>query len=394
MAVSQLSVYNEALRLLGLRKLSGLTEDRKPRYVLDDAYGYDLVKACLELSRPQFAITTRIMTGGTPVDFPYQYRHELPDDYVCTIEAYADVDLDDEIERYVQQSELLYLDFDTFYLRYVQDGPTTSFTNWTPSFSNFVAAHLAAQVAMDLAPRRVEYINGRVADTLKALVEVNKLQIPDNRPITPTVTLTNAWRAIYNDALSIIGMEPLATNDNQTDRKVKLDRVLDARLVESLLEDISWQYAITSDKVEYNSSIEPEWGYKYAFDKPSNLLRLEGIYTDEYFTNPLVHYHDEDSLILCDLQTIYVQYVSDSFITNPSAWPAFFSRLVAARMAKDAAGSISGADVRRADEEYTRRMYNATTNDSVQSPPRVIREGNWVKARGRGVNSRRRPEDW
>ena len=586
MAITQLLIYNEALRLLGLRKLTGLTEDRKPRHVLDDAFGYDFTKSCLEIVKPSFAKTTISTATSSTVassTTPFAYKHTIPATTLSVVGVYVDADKENPIERYVIEAGYLYCDLDDVYLTSISDYYHDQYSDWSPSFSNFVAAQLAAQVAMDLAPRRVEYINGRVADTLKVAVEVDGAQEPTGRskspsqtldadwltvyneallilgldeitditadddrrskldrvrgtdlvksllinikpsfaayttkltsttstayrldylhslpsdylvtlglyadadlddeverffveagslysdhatvylryiegstyaltpgnwtpyfskavaaqmalsvapalapdqlemvveyrkmmleeakaearqiepakrPITPTVTLTNEWRRLYNDALSILGMEPLASNDADAHRKVMIDRVLDARLVESLLEDVSWQFSITSDKIDYNSSIEPAWGYQYAFDKPTDYLRLEGIYADEYFRSPITSYHDEDTYLLCDYQTIYVQYVSSDYLTNPNTWPAFFARLVAARMAKDAAGSIAGSDVRRADDEYLRRFNNATTNDAIQSPPRKIREGSWVKARGRGINSRNRPGDW
>jgi hypothetical protein len=49
-AISKLGIYNDALRILGERKLSSISEDRPPRYRLDDIYDFGAIEYCLEVS--------------------------------------------------------------------------------------------------------------------------------------------------------------------------------------------------------------------------------------------------------------------------------------------------------------------------------------------------------
>ena len=79
-------------------------------------------------------------------------------------------------------------------------------------------------------------------------------------------------------------------------------------------------------------------------------------------------------------------------MTNPDNWPTYFKRLIAARMAKDAAPSLvkEGADIARADMIYDQRKSSGMSNDAMISPPHRFAEGDWKQARLRG-NYRRRP---
>ena len=55
---SQLSIYNGALSILGERKLASLTENREPRYKLDDVWGNDLIRRVLQMGQWNFAKRT------------------------------------------------------------------------------------------------------------------------------------------------------------------------------------------------------------------------------------------------------------------------------------------------------------------------------------------------
>lgn len=389
-----LNVYNHALFALGLDEITSTSTGLDRRSKLDRVFDTGLVSELLELIKPTFASTTTQLTAVSATSYRYDNLFNVPSDLVAIIGVYADADLDDEVERYIIEGGSLFCDLSAVYIRYIE-ASTYALTpsSWSPTFSRLVALKAAQRVAPIFAPERADVVAELVKEAQVEAVAAERDRELENKPITPTVTLTNSWRRIYNDALSIMELEPLASNDSDADRKVKIDRVLDARLVESILEDIGWQFALTSVKLDYNSSVEPEWGYQYAFDKPSDLLRIEGVYGDEHLNSAIRAYHDEDGYILCNYSEIYLQYVSSDYLTTPDSWPAFFARLVAARMAKDAAGSIRQANTVRADEEYLRRYHNARTNDSLQSPSRVIRGGSWVKVRTTGLNSHNRPGD-
>ena len=51
----KLSIYNGALNILGERKLASETENREPRYQLDDIWDNDMVDRCLQMGQWNFA---------------------------------------------------------------------------------------------------------------------------------------------------------------------------------------------------------------------------------------------------------------------------------------------------------------------------------------------------
>ena len=149
------------------------------------------------------------------------------------------------------------------------------------------------------------------------------------------------------------------------------------------MEDTEWLFGTTSAKIEYDPDIEPEWGWLYAHQMPADLLRDVGVFGDEYMTQPLRDYVKEGQYVFCNVTEIYVKYVDFDFINDIASWPAYFKRIVAARLAKDAAGAIKPERQDYADNEYADRKMSAMTNDAIQHPPQKIHGGSWVRSRGR-----------
>jgi len=393
MAVDKLALYNNALTLIGQRTLTGLTEEREPRYILDGVYDLDAIEYCLEIVKPVFARKTVLLSSpAVSTEHDLDSVHTLPSDYITITGIYSDSKLDQPISRYIIEGNTLACEYDSVYLRYISDDHVASFTNWSPSFSRVVSAYLARESSEKLSPSQTDGINALFLDRIESTIQLDKDREPENRSSVTTVTLTNDWRNVYNDALLIMGLEEITTNTDDSNRRTKLDRALDAGIVDELLEITGWTFATTSTKSDYDPSVEPEWGYTRAHSYPADMHRIDGYFHDEYMQSPLKNYTDEGDKIFTDEDTIYVQYISTDWLVNPSNWPAFFRRLVAARMANDASASLrqEGADPVRSKETYEERESSAKSIDAMSSPPRRLSQGNWAGSRFRG-GSRGRP---
>lgn len=389
MAIDQLGLYNNALTLIGQTKLAGLTEDRESRYYLDDAWELDAVKYCLEIVKPRFATkTAKLDTPDTSDDHDLDSVHDLPDDYITLVGFFSDSKLDNPISRFILDAETIACEYDTAYLRYISDDFEAFFGDWTASFARVVAAYLAREICLKINPAVYEAIDSLFTDRVNAAIQLDTEREPGKRSSAPTVTLNNSWRLIYNDALLIMGLPEIVSNNDDSNRKTKLDRALDAGIVADLLEDTGWTFALKSTRGNYDPGVEPPWGYPYAFDHPSDMHRLHGIYYDEYMTSAIKDYKDEQGYFFVGVQTIYIQYVSTDWLTNPISWPTFFRRLVAARMARDAAPSLKneGADVENAIQEFQDRKNAALSNDAMAAPPRKLGSGRWLRGRYRQPN--------
>lgn len=398
--VDKLAIYNNALLLLGQRSLASLTEDRKPRHLLDAAYDLGAPEYCLEIVQPDFASkTAKLNSPVISAVHDLDSVHTLPTDYLTLVKnphddtdtgVFSDAKLDQPVSRYIIEGNTIACEHATLYLRYVAN--TLTLTDWTPSFVRVLAAYLAREISINIAPDEYSKLNDLFIDRVEAARGLEADREPPRTNAT-TVTLTNAWRKIYNDALLVLGLDGITTNNDDSNRRTKLDRTLDSDLVADILEDTGWTFALTSAKSTYNSSLEPEWGYQRVHEQPTDLHRISGLFLDEYMNSPLKDYKDEGDYFFCGYDDIFIQYVSTDWLTTPDNWPAAFKRLIAARMAKDAVNSLQkegAANPADVNEEYKRRRSEAMSIDAVSAPPRRLANGNWNSARFRG-NYRGRP---
>ena len=195
--------------------------------------------------------------------------------------------------------------------------------------------------------------------------------------------------AVWNDALRICKERKLvALTDNREPR-----RLLDAAWgdgsttgsVRRCLEMGQWTWAIRTAQLDYSPSVTPSFGYTYAFDQPSDCVRVAGVFQDEYCKVPLLEYSDERRYWYCDLQTIYVQFVSngETYGADLSLWSEMFAKTVAADLAREIVGNLTQDERIRADVMAEWRMWKkeAAAIDAANRPTRQLPVGSWNRAR-------------
>ena len=153
MSVTQLQLYNIALRALGERSLASLTEDREPRRLLDEVWseGYGFARAVLEQgywSHAMRAVQLDSDASLTPA-FGFQYGFSRPTDLVKLDQISADENFTQPLMRYEIETQYIYADVDPMYLRYVSDSASygADLSQWPESFSRFSAHWMALQIA-------------------------------------------------------------------------------------------------------------------------------------------------------------------------------------------------------------------------------------------------------
>jgi hypothetical protein len=150
MGTTKLAVYNGTLRLLGDTRLVSLSESREPRRILDDLWE-EHVRACLEAGSWNFALRS-VQLGSDPdvaLAFGFQYAFEKPDDWLRTAALSGDETFGTPLTDYADEAEYWKANVDPLYVRYVSSDGAWGMdpTRWTPSFSLYVQAHLAAEMA-------------------------------------------------------------------------------------------------------------------------------------------------------------------------------------------------------------------------------------------------------
>lgn len=202
---------------------------------------------------------------------------------------------------------------------------------------------------------------------------------------------------LYNGALRILSERKLASlTENREPRRLLDDAYGDGQTegsVKLCLELGQWTFAMRTVQIDYSPSIEPPFGYRYAFDQPSDMVDVCGIFSDEFCTQPLLHYADERHYWYCDLQTIYVQYVSNhtSYGADLSLWPESFTKVVEADLAREIAGNLTQGEnkIVLANRAFDTALRIAKSGDAMRKPTKFMPQGGWVTTRRSGYSGER-----
>ena len=202
--------------------------------------------------------------------------------------------------------------------------------------------------------------------------------------------------SLYNGALRLLKERRLSSlSEARECRRLLDDAWGDGRTYGSVaycLQDGQWVFARRTVQIDFSPSITPTFGYRYAFDHPSDMVKPVAICSDQYLTQPLLHYQDEGSYWYCDLQTIYVSYISNgvTFGGDMSRWGEKFVKLVEAHLAMEIAPNLTNSDgaIRLAEAAYLKAIKAARSDDAMRQPTRFLPPGSWVSARGGGGRRR------
>jgi hypothetical protein len=191
---------------------------------------------------------------------------------------------------------------------------------------------------------------------------------------------------IYNEALSdFLGERILnSLSESRKPRRV-LDAIWNAGAMDYCLERADWNWAIRSVQADASPSIDPDFGFRYGFDKPDDWLRTSAVSLDEYFKSPLLNYSDENGYWYADVDQIYIRYVSkdDNYGYDMSKWTQAFRKYVASYLAFKAGKSIMGtmSDSGGLEMQMKKALYAAKSHDALGQPPSFQPTGSWVKSR-------------
>lgn len=155
---TKLSLYKGALRALGERSISSLTEARPPRYVLDqiwDGDGGDGGIRDLALSEGYWNFALRTIkveydAAVTPA-FGFTRAFSKPSDWLSTAAVASEEYFTVPYNLYADEQDYWFSDLDTMYFKIVSKGEDYGYnlTKWPMNFTRYVE-HL---MAMDASSR-------------------------------------------------------------------------------------------------------------------------------------------------------------------------------------------------------------------------------------------------
>lgn len=344
MAISRLSLYNNALILLGERQLTSEYENRPARKVLDEIYGQEAVGACLELARPKFAqVTAKLATPASSSVHGFDYVYDLPADFLCIVqdprmpagggEVYTDDVLQNRVERYLLEGETIATEIATnVYIRYVSNLITMS--QWTPTFADLVSAYLARVGANRIAPDKYERAEAAFKDRLGGVLELEWGKEVKPRPLKAIVTIDAHWLKVYNGALQLLGQPLITGTTDQSPARIAIDYLLNADFsgVFPCIERTRPRFAMNTVTLS-SSTPGSGHGYTNVFSLPADYLNIIDLHSDSTLDQKLNRYFIDGGTIATNYASAYLRYLQNDAAT--SLWSQGFLRYVCAYIANE-----------------------------------------------------------
>lgn len=194
---------------------------------------------------------------------------------------------------------------------------------------------------------------------------------------------------IYNGALQACKVRQIASLSVNEEARRELDLVWNDNGVRYCLQRGQWTFARVAAKFNADTSITPQFGYRYGFAKPTDYVNTSAVCSDEFYNAPLTQYADEAGFWYADIDTIYVKYTSDgaTFGGDLALWPEAFTEYVKMYFASKVCGKLSGDNAREAEIVKPRTgllaiaLDIAKNSDMQGEPPRFPPMGRWTRAR-------------
>ena len=193
---------------------------------------------------------------------------------------------------------------------------------------------------------------------------------------------------VYNMALLLCGERSLSSLSEDREPRRNLDQAWNSGGVNKCLEEGQWRFAMRTVQIDEDPSIAPDFGYRYAFNKPEDWIATSAVCEEEYFRTPLTAYTDEGDQWYADLNTIYVKYISNDtdWGMNMGKWPQSFADFVAAHLASRVIMKMAQSEeklklILSTREKFKRDAKNAA---AMAEPTRFAARGTWSRARTKG----------
>ncbi len=154
------------------------------------------------------------------------------------------------------------------------------------------------------------------------------------------------------------------------------------------LEMADWNFATKSVEGTVSASVEPFFGFTYAFDKPSDLARLTSLSASATFSKDLEfgEYLDEAGIWYVNVTPLYIRYVSTdgSYGFDSGKWTMAFREYMAGLLAYRSCSKITNST-----EEERKCMFimdearkHAKGRDAMDEGFKRLPSGTWSRSRG------------
>lgn len=183
---------------------------------------------------------------------------------------------------------------------------------------------------------------------------------------------------LCNRALVAIGAETItAITDGGNNANACNEVYEDAR--DEMLRAHPWNFAVARAKLGRLAEA-PAFGFRYAYQLPSDWLRTISVHGDEAGVATVRHKH-EGRAIHSDAADIYLRYIRR--ITDVNMMDAMFRTALSIRIALDVVDRVAHSEskVARVAKQFEQALRAAKSVDSQEDQPDEIPAGSWIAAR-------------
>ncbi len=174
--------------------------------------------------------------------------------------------------------------------------------------------------------------------------------------------------SICNVALSLLAVDLITSLDDDS-QQAQLCKNLYPELRDAVLEDADWSFAIKR-RTLVPTTTEPEWGYTYKYQIPSDSMRLVVVTDQPDFSENATYrleWKKEANCIFTDAGELYIKYVRS--VEDVSLFTAMFRQALSQRLAAELAIPLTESKqlYEMYMSMYERKRDDAATTDGTQS---------------------------
>lgn len=377
MAATKLSLYNNALYILGERRLANEFEDNEPRYVLDEITNLEAYGVCLELVKPRFAVrSAKLASPTTSSVHGLDQVYSFPADYISTLgeegvhganaSFFSDEDLEDPVDRYIIEGRTVATDVATnLYLRYVSNA--SSLSEWTPMFGKLVAAYLAKEAASRINPNRIEYAETAFQNALAVCIQYESVKENPIIPQKQAAALSATELEIYNMVAHELGRAEFRSTGDESGLRVAIDSVYDL-VRDSALSIVKPRFATLTAQLT-GGAASGVHGFDNVFPKPVGMVDIVSLWGDEDLSQPVERWFLEDNDIVVDsYTTAYLRYISNAATTEE--FSPNFKQALACMLAQRLSPRFSPDTQRVVEERADKAVQVAIQIEGFKEPVR------------------------
>lgn len=191
---------------------------------------------------------------------------------------------------------------------------------------------------------------------------------------------------VYNGALAWLRQRKLDTLTDDELSRYELDEQY-AKALATILERSKWNFAARTVAIDSSTSVSPTFGYGYAFDKPTDFVRVIKLSGNERLFPTLDRYVDEGGYWYADVDPLYVSYVSNgaTYGGDLSMWTQAAITALEMELAVRVAPrltNMSANELEALAKNARRAAAKAASLDASNQPVEFAQPGRLNRARG------------